>query len=398
MGRKYNDWLTGFLEYTSFGEAPPKMYFWVGLTTLAAALRRRVWIDQGHFQWYPNLYVVLVAPPGIVSKSTTANIGINLLRKVPGIQFGPDVTTWQALFDAFRDVHVGVPYNGQIYEMSCLTIAASEFGNFLRPDDSWMVDQLVNLWDGQPVKKRARMTGEEIINNPCLNLIGCTTPSWIAGNVPEYLIGGGLTSRMIFVYAEKKIRFVAYPEDSLPPNFAEQQKDLIADLTHISTLFGKFTMHPAAKEWGREWYEHFHSVEAKNIDETLLGGYIARKQTLAHKVAMLLTVSQTDDLTITRPTLERSVKLLTELEKEMPKIYSKIGMTSDSKTSNDILAFIKRAGGSVSGVALYRYVHKLLPNPQKFNEIIEGLLDAHYITVTKDGGDFIVRLSGDQHE
>ncbi len=51
---------------------------------------------------------------------------------------------------------------------------------------------------------------EEGINNPFINFMGATTPAWITENFPEYAIGGGFTSRTIFVYAETKRKLNAY--------------------------------------------------------------------------------------------------------------------------------------------------------------------------------------------
>jgi hypothetical protein len=78
-------------------------------------------------------YIILVAPPGIVSKSTTAGIGMSLLKKVPDIKFGPDVVTWQALVTAFAESTMSFEYQGEFYPMSALTIESSEFGNLLNP-------------------------------------------------------------------------------------------------------------------------------------------------------------------------------------------------------------------------------------------------------------------------
>lgn len=395
MNRENHDWLTAFLDYTSHGEAPPKIYFWVGITTIAAALRRRVWIDQAYFKWYPNLYTLLVAPPGVVAKSTSADLGIDLLRSLSDIHFGPDVVTWQALFDAFRDVHEGIVLEGETLEMSSLVIAASEFGNFLRPDDREMVDQLVNIWDGKSVKKRTRMDGEQIIQNPCLNLIGCTTPSWIAGNFPEYMIGGGLTSRMLFVYAEKKHQFVAYPFRHVPPNFLEKRASLIRDLEKISTLLGAFTLTEAALDWGEKWYQHWLTEGVKLIDETLLGGYINRKQTLVHKVAMCLVASKGDSLIIDAPDLDRAVSLITELEQEMPKVYSKIGMSPVAEAATRVIAYLQRRGGKVPYRELYSYMYKSFPSNKEFEDVILGLKEAGYIALISDPmlGNFVA-LSG----
>jgi hypothetical protein len=53
--RELPDWLSEFVANSQWGEAPVYMYFWTGVSTIAAALRRKVWIDMGNFVWYPNL-------------------------------------------------------------------------------------------------------------------------------------------------------------------------------------------------------------------------------------------------------------------------------------------------------------------------------------------------------
>jgi hypothetical protein len=380
--RELNDWLSEFMQNAEWGEAPPYFYFWVGVATVACALRRRVWLDMGTFTWYPNLYTLLVAPPGIVQKSSTSDLGMRLLREIPGIQQGPTTLSWQSLYDAFLEV-------GDEFQVSPtetrtqfpLYINSPEFGITLNPKDNEMIDQLVHIWDGAEMKKRTRKDGELKIPTPCLNMIACTTPSWIAENVPQYLIGGGLTSRMLFVYGEKKVRYVAYPQDVIPPDYKARQQRLTRDLERISQLIGGFTLSPEAKTWGKTWYEHFHEVEAPKIDKTLLGGYIARKQTLVHKVAMVLSASQGSSLIITRPLLERAAKLISELEATMPMVYSKIGMSEDSNASVEVIAFLERNGGSAPFSVLFRYMHKRFSRVDEFSDILLGMVHAGYISV-----------------
>jgi hypothetical protein len=127
--------------------------------------------------------------------------------------------TWQALVSAFAESTMSFEYQGEFYPMSALTIESSEFGNLLNPQDTEMIDLLVSLWDSKQgaFHKKTKASGNDIVENPWINLIACTTPSWIAGNFPEYMIGGGFTSRCIFVYAEKKAQLVAYPSGNRPP-------------------------------------------------------------------------------------------------------------------------------------------------------------------------------------
>lgn len=339
---------------------------------------------MGTFIWYPNLYTLLVAPPGIVQKSSTSDLGMRLLRQIPGIYQGPTTLTWQSLYDALIEIgqEFEVP-NNEIRTESALYINSPEFGITLNPRDTEMIDQLVHIWDGAEMKKRTRKDGELIIPTPCLNMIACTTPSWISENVPEYLIGGGLTSRMLFVYGDKKERYIAYPQDHMPEDYTQRQEALVRDLERISQLAGPFAITPEAKAWGTEWYEHFHKVEAPKLDKTLIGGYIARKQTLVHKVAMVLSVSLGNSLVITRETLERAAALITELEEYMPMVYSKIGMKEGANASQQVLAFLERFGGKAPFVLLYRYMHKHYPDPDDFDKILIGMVDAGYITLDK---------------
>lgn len=385
--RELPDWLTEFVGSTAWGEAPVQMYFWTGVAAIAAALRRRVWLDMGSFQWYPNLYTLLVAPPGVVAKSSTVDLGFaQLLKKVPGINYGPSTMTWQALYDSFAEVGEEFPIPGGMSQQFALTIVSSEFGITLNPKDNEMIDQLVHIWDGREMKKRTKKDGEMLIPTPCLNLIACTTPAWIAENMPKYLIGGGLTSRMLFVYADKKARYIAYPQDHMPKDYPERQQKLIRDLERISTLVGGFTLTPEAKVWGNTWYENFHRNEAVKLDATLLGGYIARKQTLVHKLAMCLSASQGDSLVITADLLERAAKLITQLEEAMPLVYSQVGQTEDAGGAQLVLSFLDRLGGSAPFTLVYRQMHKTFPSPEKFDNILHGLINAGYISLNRQTG------------
>lgn len=385
--RELPDWITEFVRNTEWGEAPTHMYFWVAVGTIAAALRRRVWLDQGTFVWYPNLYTLLVAPPGVIAKSTTVDLGFTrILRKVPGIFMGPATLTWQALYDAFAEVGTEFDWNGEVYTEQALTIQSSEFGITLNPKDNEMIDQLVHIWDGREMKKRTRKDGELLIPTPCLNLIACTTPAWIAENMPRYLIGGGLTSRMLFVYADAKARFIAYPRDHMPMDYKERQNKLVRDLERISLMKGEFRLTKEAKEWGEKWYENFHRNEAPKLDKSLLGGYIARKQTLVHKVAMVLSASAGDSYTIDISHIDRASKLLTELEAAMPQVYSQLGQTTEAFGASSVLEFLDRYNGEAPFTLVYRYMHKSFPDPSKFDSILEGLIDAGYITINRTTG------------
>lgn len=389
--RRHKDWLAAFVKYASFGEAPLRMYWWVGVSTIAGALRRRVWIDQKHFQWVPNFYIILVAPPGVVSKSTTAGIGMDLLKKIKGINFGPNICTWQKIIEDMGKANEMVldKETGVYLPMSCVTIASSELGTFLNPQNKEMVDALVELWDGKAgaFKKATKSSGSDSIENPWINMIACTTPSWIADNFPDYMIGGGFTSRTVFLYADKKRKYVPYVDEAVPPEFLAMQDDLLHDLELISQMVGEYEIDDDAREWGRIWYMNHNTVEHNNLPSDQFGGYLARKQTHIHKLAMILAASESDHRLIERSHLERAAEMVDVLEADMPRVFDKIGRTQQTALISELSNTVARHK-KLSMKELYLIMSRKC-TLEEFRKLVESAVMAGLINQHADNNQLI---------
>lgn len=390
--RNYDDWIAAYLDYSGYSEAPKRMRFWGGVSALAGALRRRVWIDMGYFKWTPNFFIILVAPPGIVSKSTTAGTAMGLLRKVPGIKFGPDVCTWQSLVKFLADSQEQFLIPGyDALTAAEITIEASELGNLLNPADREMVDLLVTLWDGRAVfNKTTKMSGSETVENPWINFIACTTPSWIAGNFPEYMVGGGFTSRCIFIFADTKEKYVAYPGLQAPEDLGDTRRKLIQDLERISLLSGEFRLLPSAIKWGNAWYEHHYKNRPTNLDDDRFGGYIARKQTHLHKLAMILSASTRSDLTLSPEDLEAANVMLSDIELDMPKVFARIGKSEGAMHADRLLSLIRAKGGMPYSEA-YAFLHTHFPAGKDMEDVLAGLLKSGQIAGVGVGMDLVLK-------
>ncbi|MFM9587710.1 hypothetical protein, partial [Streptomyces caniscabiei] len=68
----------------------------------------------------------------------------------------------------------------------------------------------------------------------------------------------------------------------------------------------------------------------EDLDDDRFQGYISRKQTHVHKTAMILAASQRDELRIEKDDLIIAAKMVTDLERDMQKIFSRIGRTNQS--------------------------------------------------------------------
>jgi hypothetical protein len=392
QSRNFEDWLGAYLDYSSHSEAPKRMRFWCGVSAMAGALRRRVWLDMAYFKWTPNFFIILVAPPGIVSKSTTAGVAMNLLRKIPGVKFGPDVCTWQSLVKSLSESQEQFHVNGHDSITAAeITIESGELGNLLNPQDREMVDLLVTLWDGRAVfNKTTKMSGSETIENPWINIVACTTPAWIAGNFPEYMIGGGFTSRCVFIFAEQKERYIAYPSLQVPADLADIQRKLVQDLERISLLAGPFRLLPSAVEWGNAWYKHHYENRPAGLDDDRFGGYIARKQTHLHKLAMVLSASARDDLTLSAEDLAAANLMISDLELDMPKVFARIGKSEGSLHTDRLLGFI-RSRGAISYEEAYKFLQAHFPADKDMEGILAGLIKAGMLHLEKVGEHFLLK-------
>jgi len=389
VSRHYKDWIPAFLDNTGKTEAPKLMLFWAGVSAIAGCLRRKVWLDFKRYQWYPNFYIILVAPPGIISKSSTADLSMELLRQVPGIKFGPDIVTWPALVGAFVDASESFQLGEEWHPMSPLTLVASEFGNLINPADKDMINLYITLWDGRKtLEKVTKGSGCDIVEAPWINMLGCTTPHWIADNMPSATVGGGFTSRCVFVYAEKKEHFIAYGDEAVARDYDEGKKRLVHDLEHISlNLCGEYKLNPDARKWGRDWYEKLWGESSKAIEDDRLDGYVARKQTHMHKLAMIIAASQRDELVILKDDLGLAETMLNSTEVNLSKVFSRIGRTEQSLYAEQFITMVKKRG-AVTYQEAYKMVHAYFPDFRDFEGIVSGAVRSGYISLQQRGSEF----------
>lgn len=397
MARNFKNWLKAYCQFTESSEAPLDFHFWTGVSTVAAVLRRRVWKDELHFKWTPNFYIIFVGPPGVVTKSTTLNIGYKLLEQIKTPQgqqiilFGPDSMTWHGLAKNFEKAVAYHSYKDaqgkdQKVLMSPLTCSVSELGTFLRPDDPGLISFLTDVWDGKdrPFVHTTSSSGEIKIESPWLNVIGATTPAWLQNNFPPGLISEGIGSRIIFVFGDKKRRLTAYPSRAVKiVDHALMEKQLLEDLMQIEKIIGPYDLSDEAYTWGEDWYQKHNTTSNPVMASGRYGGYLARKQTHLHKLAMVLAASKRDNLIIEKEDLIEADAILGETERSMIKVFESIGVVEEAKHIAELTAFVK-AHQWITSNDLYRLCYNIM-SERDFKQAVKIAIDGGLLEVTKRG-------------
>lgn len=360
--RKCTNWIQSFKDWVMPRcESSEKLILWTAVWTIAAAVRRRIYIPRtsglGGWDCYPYQYTMFVAPPGM-RKTTTVGFAIDLLETIPDFPQSPTFITQTALVQEL------------IKSEDCsLYLTMEEFGDLIIKGGKEMYEFLTSMYDG---KKRIRMNtagrGLELATNPTINLLAGTTPRWIAKNLDESLIGGGFASRVLWVY-ENNLRWkkLWYEEAEIKKAMAHQEK-LTADLIHISGLAGEFKVTDECKKKSEEWY---NDIE-KNYKGFKFEGYINRKHVQALKIAMCLRLAYTDELILEWEDFRNGIVLLESIESQLGKVFSGIGKNTYSVELQDILGVIQ-SHKSIAETEL-RQAFKDAAEPNKLTELIEGLL------------------------
>lgn len=364
------------MAYTAESESPDEYHIWTALSTISGAIRRKAFFNMGYFLLYPNLYVVLVGPAGRCKKSTAMRIGRRLLAQAgPGINFTTDSVTRERLI---VDLTQSLSADGH----SSMTAYSTEFASLLTSSGMDMVVFLTDIYDSpEEWTHKTKVGGTNKIKAPYLNLIGATTPDWIARSLPLDTVGIGLTSRILFVYQDT-------PRIRRPfPELSKEQVDLEAilsrDLQRIALISGQFTLSSAGKDFYESWYITKHQGE-RPLTDPRLAGYFERKPMHILKVAMLVSASRKDDTVLEKDDIEGAMELLDHLEPSMLKTFAAVGKNPLTQDMQQALETILSKPGIAFGDLLDMFKHSL--RKDEMEEVLNTLSTIGDIKVEQKAG------------
>lgn len=368
MSRELSDWLTKYLEYTENSESPISYHTWCGLSVIAGALQRRVYLKWGLGRViYPNLYVVLVGPSGRTRKGVAIGIAKDFLKKIPGITVTPESSSGrQAMIMAMKRAIVNFqdPSDGKIKFHCSVTAFSEELSVFLGQGDIAYLSNLTDWYDSKDDWEYETVgRGKDSLQGLCLNLMGGTAPDWIQSMIPQEALGGGFTSRIIFVVEEVKRKII--PKYIPTQEELEMQEVLQRDLERISQLAGEITFTEDAEKLYIDWYidqDKKLSAGLPAVPDTRFAGYCERRATHLQKLMILCSASRCDDLKISAADFNRALSLLHMAEINMPKTFGGLGKSRMSDETDAVMSYIKSVRTTTRKILLQKFYRDLDPN------------------------------------
>lgn len=393
MARELNGWLDNYLKYTEPTESPTNYHTWCGLSVVAGALQRRVYLKWGLGQViYPNLYVVLIGQSGKTRKGVAIGIAKEFLKAIPGITVTPESSSGrQAMILAMKRASINFmdPTDNKIKFHCAVTSFSEELSVFLGQGDIAYLASLTDWYDSKDDWEYETVgRGKDSLQGLCLNLCGGTAPDWIQSMIPQEALGGGFTSRIIFVVEEKKKQIV--PEYNMTEEARQLGKALSNDLERIGNLKGEMTFTDEGKELYKAWYvRETDKLDNGNpaIDDSRFAGYCERRATHLRKLMMVCSASRGDDLKITADDFNKAKGLLEDVEINMGKTFGGFGKSRTSDEVDVVKNFIQEMGTTTRKLLLQRYYRDIEPAALTVAETTLQQMGVIKIKLLPDQGD-----------
>lgn len=353
--------LKNYMDFTAGSEVSDNYHFWSGIFALSALVNRRVWLSMGQYNLYPNLYVILLGPPGS-GKDLAMDTARLIVEDVGNVKFSGDAQTKESLVRYMRDdCPVSIPFDGVMVTITPVVLFATELSHLLGLNSGHMIDFLTTIYtkDKRYVTK-TKNKGDDIIERPFLGLLAGTTPDWITTYLRSDIIGGGFTRRVIFVNeparAAIKDKTKRRPFIIVTPEQIAARQNVIAYGQTLTNVIGEFKWEPQARYEYEKWY-----MTRDIPDDPDVQGYFTTKPNQVLKVAMLVSLSQTLDLVIRKEHWDVAMALLDRTEVNLTRVFQGIGRNELYAIANKAVEFMMtfpereyNAGADPSGAPIIR--------------------------------------------
>lgn len=367
-----------YVAFTQNQETTERVHRWVAISIVAAALERKVWIHRGGYTLYPNLYTFIVGPSGKVKKSTSTGIGVSLLREVEGIQTLSEQMTAISLVQQLSEAQTTFPYGPRNVRQSALFAYSSELAATFKDAYGPLIELLTHFYDCTPANSETPYVyktisrGETKIFGPCLNFLGCSTPSWLMRFIPPAEMEGGFASRIIFVVEHESKQAIAWPDlVTSESDHDSQKKFLLADLKRIHGLTGPMRPNAELIENGQKWYQ-IHQMHSRENHDLRFSGYYARKFDTLLKIATVISVSESSDLILTWQHFELALIYMADVESRMFDAFGGHGENPDSPLLAKLWKIICSHKSKMTSSEIFSAIHKEA-NLEKTSSLLQHL-------------------------
>jgi hypothetical protein len=306
---------------------------------VAGAIERKAWVRTMGSNLYPNLYVVLVADPGVGKSEVTWRIR-TMWQGLEDHFVASSSVTKASMMDELAQANrrwITHDANNPVEHFNSLLLCINELGVLLPAYENEFMNILTDLWNCKDYSetRRTRKTEPIDIEKTQLNMLAACTPSYLMHLMPEGAWDQGFISRTLLIFSgERQIRslFADYTIDTSEREFIQDQ------LSCIANLYGEITF----TDESANLIDHFHMKggESSRPTHPKLHSYTIRRTEHLLKLCMVAAISRSNERVIQAEDYQRALDWLIEAEKYMPDIFKAMATGGSGKVMEEAWYFI----------------------------------------------------------
>jgi len=320
---------------------------WTGIATVSSALERRVWLNLSGGKMYPNMFVFLVANPG-VGKDQALMPARELLSESNAVNLAPTSMSGKGMVDTLADPKIMKEFDNPETKTKTfyqsMTICVPEFGTLLSKHDLEFLSIINDAYNcGPEIRERLRSQKEDlVIRNPHINIIAGTQPQYISTLFPEEAWGMGFFARTIMIYHDKAIKTNLFEGGVFDDEGAKRklELDLVKDLRKINELRGPMSVSKSTQNRINEW--NLQDSEDDKPTHPKLIHYNTRRIMHLLKLCMVYAASR-NSMTIEDEDWDRAITTLYEAEDRMPEIFKEMSGTGSKQIIDQTFYYILKS-------------------------------------------------------
>jgi hypothetical protein len=402
--RHFDNFLDGYMAYARNQYAPEQFTLWTGISIVAAALERKVWIPEGNFCNYPNLFVLLTAGPG-VGKTSAIRQGVSILygmqERNPNFKIVEGVSSAAGLREIMKQLD-NMP-DGINQFSSVLMVGKEGSESALKNHGDDFRSAACAMYDCEERYQFTLKDGQMMIPQPVMNMLVGTTFDFLGSVVDQNSVFGGLASRFTYIlekdsemkgeffqgvkfFDEEKKKEAEAAEAALSKigfgHSEETKQKLIDDLYSIHKMYGAYRIKKEVMLIVRNWFEAFKK-EFNETESERTKAMMIRKRTLLKKLLIIIAASRSNELVITSDHALEAIGLVDAATKDNPYIMSQalIANTDSQGGLNElIIQAIKKSGGSLHMSGLKRIIYANGNDVSKVAPTLELLIGSGIVT------------------
>lgn len=398
-------WIHELIEDNQAVETPQSWLYWSLMFCISSAAANNYTLRtlKGNLLYYPNLYIILMGESGL-GKGYPVNLAKRLLQEADITRVIAGRSSIQAIIKEGATTRSAA--GKAVITDSRMAIINGELSTAIIQDPDALTI-LTDLYDGAYNKEWVNLLkgdGAEKLKFPYITCLFGSSPAHFYDSIPQPNIEGGYIGRNLVIYEEQRSKNVdlldseneSVDEDKFTNYIVPKY---VPKLVEIAKNKKRLIPSEEARSVFNNWRKNWRNDQSKYNDKT---GFVNRLPDHCLKVAMCLSLSESNDGIISKENISESINKVTSLIYASEKAAAGGGLDPLAAQTKRVVNHLISASDNqlmrkellVQGFGDY--------DPVSLDRIIDTLMEMGWAKREKigfgKGSDWLIKLSGTPKE